>query len=171
MKTLLLVRHADSDWAKDYDDDHQRQLNFGGKVAAKFMAKRLLNEQLVPEIVVCSTALRAASTAKLFNETLMLSPQKIILLPALYLAEPTELHSQLEKLDNQYDRAMIIAHNPGLTSYAEYLTGDEVAQLPTCSIYGIQMDVTRWDTVGQESGKCIFFDYPQKHLTTNVSSH
>ncbi len=64
MKTLLLLRHAKS--SRDDPDlaDHERPLNERGKRAAKEAGRFLRDEDLVPDLIVSSTALRARKTAQ-----------------------------------------------------------------------------------------------------------
>ena len=68
MKTLLLMRHAKSDWDADYGDDHDRPLNERGTRSARLMGRVLADEGLEPAHVISSTALRARTTAELANE-------------------------------------------------------------------------------------------------------
>ena len=59
MKTLLLLRHAKSSW-KDADlDDHDRPLNKRGKRDAPRMSQLIVQQDLVPELILSSTAKRA----------------------------------------------------------------------------------------------------------------
>ncbi len=69
MKTLLLMRHAKSDWDADYESDHDRPLNDRGLKSARLMGRVLADEGLVPDLIISSTALRARTTAELATET------------------------------------------------------------------------------------------------------
>jgi phosphohistidine phosphatase len=65
MKTLLIMRHAKSSW-KDPDlPDHDRPLNKRGKHDAPSMGKLLKDEDLIPDLIISSTAARAKKTAEL----------------------------------------------------------------------------------------------------------
>ena len=50
MKTLLLMRHAKSDWDADYGPDHDRPLNERGLRSARLMGRVLAEEGLVPDL-------------------------------------------------------------------------------------------------------------------------
>ncbi|MFG0335704.1 MAG: SixA phosphatase family protein, partial [Maioricimonas sp. JB049] len=63
MKTLLLMRHAKSSWADPSKADHDRPLNARGKRDAPRMGQWLLEQNLVPDRIVSSTARRARKTA------------------------------------------------------------------------------------------------------------
>jgi len=59
MKTLHLLRHAKSSWRDIGQDDHHRPL---GRGAARAMAKYMKRAGIEPDVVLCSTAVRAKET-------------------------------------------------------------------------------------------------------------
>ena len=65
MKTLLVMRHAKSDWGTTSSRDHDRPLAERGVKAARRMGRFLAEADAVPELVVSSTAVRALKTAEL----------------------------------------------------------------------------------------------------------
>ena len=67
MKTLLILRHAKSSWNNLDLPDYDRPLNKRGKRDAPRMGDFLRHQDLVPDLVISSTAKRAKKTAKLFD--------------------------------------------------------------------------------------------------------
>ena len=67
-KSIILYRHAKSDWNADYGSDHERQLNERGIKSAEIMGKVLALSNQVPELVITSTAVRAKLTLQLSIE-------------------------------------------------------------------------------------------------------
>jgi phosphohistidine phosphatase len=64
MKTLLIMRHAKSSW-KDPDlSDHDRPLNKRGKHDAPRMGKLLKDEDLVPALIISSTAAKGQKDSR-----------------------------------------------------------------------------------------------------------
>ena len=63
MKKLLIMRHAKSDWGSGLAD-HERPLNKRGTKAAAAMGKALAAMEEIPDLVISSTATRAATTAR-----------------------------------------------------------------------------------------------------------
>ena len=61
MKTLILVRHAKSDWTEN-TDDFDRPLNERGHQDAPKMAKFLKSEEVKIDVFVTSPAKRALTT-------------------------------------------------------------------------------------------------------------
>ncbi len=64
MKTLLVLRHAKSSWKDSGLADHDRPLNKRGKHDAPRMGTLLAKEDLVPDLIISSSAKRAKSTAE-----------------------------------------------------------------------------------------------------------
>ena len=70
MKKLYLIRHAKSSWKDITLDDFDRPLNKRGKTDAPFMAQKLKDKNIYPDIIISSPAKRAKSTAKAFKKNL-----------------------------------------------------------------------------------------------------
>ena len=64
MKQLLLIRHAKSDWDHPGLSDHDRPLNDRGRRDCPRMAEALRSRGITPDLIVTSTAVRAATTAE-----------------------------------------------------------------------------------------------------------
>jgi phosphohistidine phosphatase len=65
MKTLLILRHAKSDWGNSRLADYDRPLNERGKGDAPRMGQLLRDEDIVPDLIITSSAERAQTTAEL----------------------------------------------------------------------------------------------------------
>ena len=64
MKSVLLLRHAKSSSKHPDLADHDRPLNKRGKRDSPLMGRLLKKEDLVPNIIISSTAIRARATAQ-----------------------------------------------------------------------------------------------------------
>src|SRR5258705_13680819 len=62
MKFLHLLRHAKSSWKDPGLNDHDRPLSKRGRQTAKMMAAYLRRAKIAPDLVICSTAMRAQQT-------------------------------------------------------------------------------------------------------------
>ena len=60
MKTILILRHAKSSWASDTLSDHERPLNSRGERDAPRMGRLLRDEELLPDLILSSSAVRPA---------------------------------------------------------------------------------------------------------------
>jgi phosphohistidine phosphatase len=142
MKSVLILRHAKSSW-KDPDlTDHDRPLNKRGKGDASRMGKLLKREHLVPDTIISSTAIRARATAKAVAKASGYKGE-IISNPSLYAAGPHAYIDALHDISDDYVRALIIGHNPGLEELVEILT-DASHVMPTCSLAHVKLDIQNW---------------------------
>ena len=142
MKTLLILRHAKSSWKNADLSDHDRPLYKRGKVDAPRMGRLLCDEGLLPDIVLCSTAKRARKTVEKLTESSGYSgPCELD--RSLYGATPTQYLQVLVRCDDEYQRAMLVGHNPGLEELLVRLTGT-YERLPTAALAQIELDVSSW---------------------------
>src|SRR3954463_11797950 len=97
MKTLLLLRHAKSSWKDDSLDDHDRPLNARGKQEAPRMGQLLLEEHLLPDIILSSDAKRCRRTVEKVCEASGYRGETV-LASELYLAAPATYLTWLSRL-------------------------------------------------------------------------
>lgn len=161
MKSVILVRHAKSDWSVDADD-FDRPLNERGKRDAPVMAERLLKRKLRIDAFVSSPAKRALRTAKIFAEHLGINKDEIIQTRELYLAPPGKFFEVLGKLDDKISTVAVFSHNNGITDFANSLGVVNIDNMPTCSIFAFNIDTDRWSQIRDAKKEFLFFDYPKK---------
>ena len=142
MRTLLLLRHAKSSWKDVTLSDHDRPLNGRGKRDAPKMGRLLRTEQLVPDLVICSTAKRARATTKLVVETSGYG-EEVIFTPDLYHAASFTYLEVLRQVPDQYRRVLVVGHNPNLEYLLEELTGDW-EHLPTATLAQVTLPIEHW---------------------------
>src|SRR5690349_1589139 len=73
-RRILLLRHAKSAWDEPGLDDFDRPLAARGRRAAAVMGVYLRDEKLVPDLVLCSAARRAAETWEIAAHELPKAP-------------------------------------------------------------------------------------------------
>jgi phosphohistidine phosphatase len=150
----MRTRHAKSSWKHADLSDHDRPLNKRGKRDAPRLREHLKNEHLVPDAVISSTAIRARATAKAVAKASGYK-REIIFNQSLYEAGPRAYFDVLHVLSDDYDRVLIVGHNPGLEELVEMLTG-EIHIMPTCSLAHVKLNVGTWlDTDYETKGKLV----------------
>lgn len=122
MPTIMVLRHAKSDWDDPSLDDHDRPLAARGRAAAMAMGRYMAREGLSPAVVLCSTAARAQQTVLLVLNELGWS-RSVRLSRRYYLAETDVLLDALRGLDPTVTAAMMVAHDPGMAGLAAMLAG------------------------------------------------
>ncbi len=164
MKTLILVRHAKSSWDKVGMDDIERPLNERGKEDAPVMAKRLKDKKIDIDIFISSPAKRAHKTCKYFAKEYGLDKKNIVLIDKLYGASITAFLEAISKIDDKHKSAIIFSHNPGITEFANTLTTVHVDNMPTCSMFAVQANISHWPEFSKSEKNFLFFDYPKNPL-------
>src|SRR3546814_17994841 len=86
------------------------------------MGRLLAEEDLAPDLVLCSTARRAVETVELLLTALASAPETNYL-KTLYLAPPSRLLTVLRRQGTHTGRILLAAHNPGLHHLAVALAG------------------------------------------------
>lgn len=142
MKTLLLLRHAKSSWKQTELADHDRPLNKRGKRTAPLIGALLQDENLIPDLILCSSAVRAHNTAILVAKACAYAG-KIKQTRELYLAEPEAYVEVLRQVAEQHAGVLVVGHNPGLEALIETLTG-EVMAMPTAALAYLELSIKRW---------------------------
>lgn len=164
MLQLTLIRHAKSSWDDPALSDFDRPLNKRGKKNAPLMAKIIRERGLVFDQIVSSPAERAITTARLIAGKLGFPEQDIEQREGLYGASVDELLDCVHSLDDHYERIALIAHNPGLTDFCNHLSGESIANLPTCGVAVIEFELDDWQAVHQDAGKLTLYEYPRKYM-------
>lgn len=163
MKTIYLIRHAKSSCSEIGMSDFDRPLNKRGKKDLPFMANRLKEFGVTPDLILSSPAKRAKKTTKEIAQALDFDEKNIVYKESLYDSSYTNYRYILDSLDDKINTVFIVAHNPTLTDVGEKLSGAILTNIPTCSIVAMEFDVDNFRDIEEESGKILFFDYPKKH--------
>ena len=151
MKTLYILRHAKSSWDDATMTDFERPLNQRGLKTAPFIGKLMKERGLVPDVILSSPAKRACETAKLVCESAGFETQ-IKLDQRIYEATVGTLVSIVMEIDDSFDSALLVGHNPGAEGLVYYLTS-EIARMPTAAITVINIKIGGWNTIDDGCGE------------------
>ena len=163
MKELLLIRHGKSDWNDPAPTDHDRPLNARGRRDAPRIAEALAERKVSPGLVVASTAVRAADTARRVAESLGFAPSGIVHLPELYLASPRTILRVVQNLDESASTALVFGHNPGMHEAANLFAGDaEIEEFPTLAVARIRLSSDHWGSADWGDGTLLELILPRK---------
>lgn len=160
MKYLYLVRHAKSSWSFDLPD-HDRPLGKRGRKDVLKMGAYLKEVQLIPEVLISSTASRAFYTALHLCDQMGISEKEIILSKQLFHASASEILTVVQNAPECSSLA-IFGHNPGFTDCANLLANTNIDNVSTCGVVGITLEVDRWSEVDYGRGKQVFFYVPKE---------
>lgn len=149
MKTLLIMRHGKSSWKHKDLEDHERPLSKRGLRDSRMMADIIQEKELIPQVILASSSVRTTQTAQIFSEETGYRGE-IFTLDSLYLAEAEAYIHELKRLSDDYERVMVIGHNPGLESLLQMITG-RIEALPTGVVAYISLPITHWEEINGES--------------------
>lgn len=161
MKTLFLLRHGKSDWDANYVGDHQRPLAGRGQKASARIGKYLTRTDQVPELVICSTALRTQQTLELVMDAGDWKDVDVIYDQTVYLASYDQMISRIKALPDDHERVMFVGHEPTTSLLAGQLIGGASIQFPTAAIARIDLNVVHWKSCRSGVGTLRWFIIPK----------
>jgi phosphohistidine phosphatase len=163
MKTLLLIRHAKSDWGNALLDDFDRPLSNRGIKDASLMADVVGKLGIKPDFIITSTAKRARTTALFFAGHFNINEERIKSCSDIYDGSYRNYINTLNETDNKYDTVFLFGHNPEITLLASEFVPDFAEHVPTTGIIAIDFDIDNWLDIESGKGKLRFFEFPRKH--------
>jgi len=166
MPRLWIIRHAKSSWSGASVGDHDRDLNGRGRRDGPLMAAWLAAQNLPPERILASDALRTRRTAEYLLDACGLDHDALECSRDLYLASPPQLLASVHALPDHCPSAAVIGHNPGVTEFANTLLDRPlIDDFPTFGIAAIDIP-GRWADITPGSGELIVFRSPKTLDTT-----
>jgi phosphohistidine phosphatase len=150
MKTLLVMRHAKSDWGASFDDDHERPLNARGVKAAKRMGRFIRDADLAPELVISSTAVRARTTVELAVESGGWECA-VETTRDLYGGDVDRVLEVLASADPVLGRVLIAGHEPTWSTLVGWLIGGARVRMPTAAVACLDLTTGGWQHLGAAS--------------------
>ncbi len=149
-------------------NDHERPLTKKGEELvpniSAYFAKNYKDNP--PQVILCSTALRAKQTAAIFKKHFKVNPDiEIRTFQELYITGTDEILSVIHKIESKFTSALIISHNPGLQGFALKFSrsGDKQkfremkANFAPGSFATFECDTKDWSSIAAESGTLLDF--------------
>lgn len=161
-RNLTLIRHAKSSWDDADLQDFERPLNKRGLENAPMMGKRLAADDCKADIIISSPAKRAVTTARMIAAEIGFDKNGILQNPLMYAAGLSTLVEVITGIDDRFQHAMLVGHNPGFTQLYNALCTARIDNLPTCGIARIEFDTDTWKAVSRQKSHLAGFDYPRK---------
>lgn len=147
MKTILIMRHAKSDWSRPDLPDIKRPLNKRGSRDAPLMGKVLRLYDCAPEIILSSPALRARQTTELAAAEFGGSPS-LKYVEAFYPGSTESFLHSIKSLPDSTSRVMLVGHNPAMEDFVEAFLGSAVfLRMPTAGLVCLDVNAAEWPSV------------------------
>lgn len=165
MRRLWLLRHAKSSWGDARIADIDRPLSERGRRAAAALAEHCKAAGIRPDLVLCSSAVRARETLAAvlpgLGEAMPVSIEE-----ALYTFDADHLLVRLRQVPDDAGSVLLVGHNPGIGVLAADLAvdGRDSERLnqkyPTGGLVSIDLDVNTWTDIGKGRGHLNAFVTP-----------
>lgn len=164
MKTLLLMRHCQASTALSARlSDQQLPLTPQGSEDAQRMGRAILSRGIVPQIITCSAAHRAASTATIMGQALGLK-DPVTAIAALYAAEPERYLEEVQSLPHKVNVALVVGHNPEISRLAQLLRREGVtgSQFIPGGLACLEFAAENWRGIRYHSGNFKWYLTPDR---------
>jgi phosphohistidine phosphatase len=166
VKTLYLLRHAKSSWDDPGLSDFDRPLAQRGIDASARIAHHMRENGIVPEVVLCSPAVRAKQTLEGLGDAV--GPAEIVFDHDIYDATESDLLAAVRRVKSDPGSVMLIGHNPSMQRLALLLCQegarlDELrAKYPTAALATLSLDVPEWHEVKMGAAELTEFVKPKE---------
>ena len=160
MKKLIIVRHSKSSWKDLSLSDFNRPLNGRGKSDGPLMADYLNSKINKIDYLHSSSSVRTFETSKYFINQIQFG--KLEYDDSLYHSSATSILNMIRSYSDNYQSAMIIAHNPGLTNLINNITNISLDNLPTTGIAEIEFNCDRWSKISYENSDLVDLKFPKQ---------
>lgn len=166
-RKLIIMRHAKSDWNDHSLADFDRPLNKRGTKDAPRMAQWMVTQNLKPDILISSPALRAKQTASEVIKQLKLPEASVVFDKQMYLASTETLFNIVRAQNDECETVMLVGHNPGLENLALAITEDQMPHqfdgglMTTANIFLFHVE-TSWSNVKPKCAKFIQLMRPKE---------
>lgn len=161
MKTLLMMRHAKSDWEAEYATDHERPLNKRGVRSARIMGRVLAAKNLAPEAIITSTAVRARTTSELARAAGEWVAN-LFLEPRLYGTGSRDVIDVIRNAPG-VDRLMVVGHQPTWSLVVDDLT-DRYVDMKTGAVAVITLPIREWSDTAPLAGSLANTLFPRDYF-------
>lgn len=170
MLTLALLRHAKSSWDIPGISDFNRELAPRGLEAAPRMGAELARIGLSPDLVLCSTAVRARMTLDLVLPHISPPPREVVYEERLYMASARQLLVRIREVPDAVRSLMLVGHNPGMHELTVAMIEDPSSgaaerlaksKFPTAAAAIYTFDAERWTDVAPRKGRVTHFVTPR----------
>jgi len=161
MKKIYIIRHAKSSWKDLNLDDFDRPLNRRGRFDAPLMGEKLKSKNIMPDIVMSSSALRTKLTAQTITQKIGYT-KDVLFSKDLYESSASVIYDKLSNLDDKYEIVFLFGHNTGINEFVENYV-EFYENVPTCGIVEIDFNCSKWNEISEKNAKLISFDYPKNY--------
>lgn len=162
MKTIVLIRHAKSDWPAGLEDHHRPLSPKGLSDAPKVAEKAAVLAGDHPAIY-SSTARRALQTAHIFSSNWGVATGDVVFDDALYTFDHVRLEAFVARLPEEVDKVFIFGHNEAITDFVNKFGNIYIDNVPTAGLVELLLPTDSWRKIVRGSTGTVIFPKDLKH--------
>lgn len=168
IRRLVVMRHAKADWPGGVDD-HDRPLEERGHREAPLAGRWLVDQGVVPDFILCSSALRTRQTCTWVCSELGEKAPTPKLETGLYAASATQMLAVINHVPETVTTLMVIAHLPGVQDLAMHLASrdsnhdaymDAASKYPTSALTVLETEKP-WAELDGQDARLVSFAVPR----------
>ena len=133
LRRLVLLRHAKAE-SGGRESDELRPLALAGRRQSVRIGAALASRGLVPDLVLCSSAVRARQTWELVRGGLGGVDPGLQVVRALYEAGPADVVEQVRSVDPKVRTVLVVGHEPTISSTAAALAAEDSDRAATVRV-------------------------------------
>lgn len=166
-RTLVTIRHAKAEDGDRSMSDFDRALTDQGKNDALKMGEALKELNIIPDLIIASSAKRTRQTAKNMALAFNYPHENIMWDEKLYQSSATLIESKVCGLNDSVKSVFLIAHNPGIHDFAISLDHSQIIdRMPTCGVVVTEVELEKWIQFPIAKKKIVLFKHPGKRHDT-----
>ncbi|AOR35628.1 phosphohistidine phosphatase [Streptomyces fodineus] len=167
LRRLVVLRHAKSAWPEGVED-HRRPLARRGLRDAPAAGRALAEADCLPDLALCSPAVRARRTWELASAEWG-TPPPVRYDRRLYAAGVPELLEVVRETPPEVETLLLVGHNPGLEELVLEVARDGLddtldrvrTKFPTAAIAVLSWRGTGWPALGPGGALLTSFTVPR----------
>ncbi|MBT1003569.1 histidine phosphatase family protein [Paenarthrobacter sp. DKR-5] len=171
LKRLLILRHSKAAWPMGVDD-HERPLEERGHQDAPEAGRWMVKHGLIPDFILCSSALRTRQTTIWVCDQLGEKAPTPKLESRLYAASAARMLSVVNHVPDTVRTLLLVAHMPGVQDLVLRLASrdsdeesymDAASHFPTTGLAVLEHDLP-WAELDGQDARLTHFAVPRaKH--------
>jgi len=162
MRSLIIFRHASTNIATQYERDYDRELTPRGVKDAEKMGCYLSNQKCKPDLVLCSSAIRAKQTAEIAHSKGNWK-SVFFLEPNIYGGDPYFLINLMKEQDKRYNSICLVGHEPNFSAFiSKAINTTSYIEFTTAAMAKIDFNIKEWSEIDFGIGKLNWLTSPKQ---------
>lgn len=120
----------------------------------------MLQQELLPDLIISSPAERARQTIALIAEAAHLEGE-LRYDERIYEASAESLLEVIAQAEDRFAVVMLVGHNPGMEDLLPLLSG-ETGRMPTAALAALTFDTEKWSKVKEHKGRLKSLTMPKE---------